>query len=261
MDNDYLAVVDFDNTVADTFSPSPGGLGVVGAYERAIRVLFGEKGVDIFQKTGGLRNQAPGELVEHLLTNGVVPLESLPSKILADKIVEVKLSYLLQQIGPEWPKPCQGIKLFFETIEKIKKEEVNIQVAILSSGHEGFIRKTFKTWDVICPKLMLTDDDVRERKLFKPSLVLFDLIHARWRSDRQGRQRMIYFGDDILKDGELARRAGVPFGWFNRDDQLRNGYFTFRFQDWKIVAEFLARKNTIRAFLGGRPFFEIVHFI
>ncbi len=66
----YLFCFDYDNTIGDTFKPSPNKIGVLQAYEFAIESIFGPLGLKAYNQIGGLQNRAPGELVENLLKNG-----------------------------------------------------------------------------------------------------------------------------------------------------------------------------------------------
>ena len=63
----YLFVSDFDGTVSNTFAESPNGINVDMAYEYAIKKFFGEEGLIVYQKIGGLQNRAPGEVVLNIL--------------------------------------------------------------------------------------------------------------------------------------------------------------------------------------------------
>lgn len=64
-----LLIFDFDNTIAETFLMSPGVLNVEKAYEQTIADIFGQEGIKVYYKMGGLKNRAPSELVHELLQN------------------------------------------------------------------------------------------------------------------------------------------------------------------------------------------------
>ncbi len=315
MIQEYLVICDFDGCVANTFELSPNGIGVNEAYTHAVKSVFGNTGLSVFNKIGRLENRAPGELVEailskgnkesliqaakqffvknHELLNGLVPegkghpLEWPqanswnPNGVITEMLVRSKLEYLAKEIRETWPRPCKGILEFLKMIKKINNNSVNIQLAILSSGHEKFIQETFKVWGLPCPPILLTDDEMRGRAYpkkqamrIKPSVTLFDLIHLMWFSVIHGamtnqlqlvrflmesRQRMIYFGDDPIKDGKLAEVAGVPFGWFN-PNQNTNGSLKnfFSFNDWEDIANVFYKKNAVEAFKKGLSFREII---
>ena len=156
-----------------------------------------------------------------------------------EMLVLLKMSFLINEIGAKysndtsWPEPCPGFINFYRFLEKLNKDgDLDIQFAILSSGHDIFIQKTFELWGIKTPKIMVTDDDMRGAsypesmgRRVKPSSYLFDLIQSQWLNSFMQlhnsaqlieqvlhyRDRMVYFGDDSVKDGELARNAKVPF--------------------------------------------------
>ncbi|MDO9399703.1 MAG: hypothetical protein Q7T79_03420 [bacterium] len=313
----YLIVCDFDRTWADTFSPSPNGIDVNKAYTYAVQSIFGEAGLEVYAKMGGLQNKAPVELIETILlsedreylikkakkffqeNNNFLkelipkgkgfPLEWQaghfwnPNGVITEILVRKKLQYLMGEIGKSWPCLYQGIREFLKAISEMNANEIDIQLAVISSGHEKFIQKVFKVWGISCPKILVTDDDMRGRNGYpkemsariKPSVTLFDLAHLKWfhsiykvntnqlqlvRFLMESRKRMIYFGDDPIKDGKLAEVACVPFGWFNQDKRLNSslaGEF-FSFNDWQIMTEFFSKKNTVKAFEEGKSFKEII---
>jgi len=316
--NEYLFVSDFDGCLAETFKPSPNGIDVNEAYKRAVSSVFGSEGSGIYEEIGGLSNRAPGELVNDLLANGdrktlveqartffqergdflrslvhqgkVPPLEWEnkglwdPRQIITEMLVRCKLDCLMNEIGKKWPSPCEGVLEFLRFLgEKANEEGINVRLAILSSGHEAFIRKTFSVWSVPCPTVLVTDDDMRWRSWpedpsarTKPSVILLDLVQLMWFKARSEtatdqlqlirflldtRSKMIYFGDDRIRDGELAEKAGVPFGWFNPGKKqvasLPNSKL-FSFSDWRTISCFFSQKETIQAFKKNKPFEEII---
>jgi len=318
----YLVVADFDATLADTFIPSPNNINVIVAYEKAIESIFGREGLAIFKEIGGLQNRAPMELVADLLRNGdeekmmkragnfyeseninlmgLVPQGKGadfnwriwdPIGTITETLIRCKLRYLIKEIGAilpggkKWPLPCLGVLEFFEAIKALNQNgKIDIKLAIISSGHDEFIKKTFvEAWGLPCPSILVTDDDMRRlaypvnpREKVKPSVSLFNLVHLMWFTNQIGpifdnlqlikfvvenRKRMIYFGDDPIKDGQLAEAAEVPFGWFSSGEVVTRVDLArpvFSFSDWKKVAESLSSPVTIELFSGGRPFSEII---
>lgn len=245
LQNARLAAFDFDGTIADTFAKSPNGVDVVAAYEHALDTMFGKIGV--LESVGGLKNRAPTELVRDilqtqpgLLAQGLRAYErhrerlaSLMPKgkgialtplngqnrvdLLGELLVRLKLELLLREVGPAWPRPFDGVLELFRELNAADKN-----IAIITSGHEPFIRKCFREWGVPCPTIVLSDDDLRPlpgsiEEKSKPSRIL---IHYLLMMAHQARvsvrwHDVVYFGDDLRKDGGLARNAGLPFGWFN----------------------------------------------
>lgn len=209
----YLFLMDFDGTIANTFEPSPKKFGVNEAYEFAVKEIFGEEGLITYQAIGGLKNRAPIELVSAILAQKPKLIEEAKkiilqkpneAKLFLDKdcfkktiteiLVQFKLEKLLKQIGTKfsdektWPQPYEGIPEFFKKISDINKEgKINIDIGIISSGHTKFIEKTFSLWKIPCPELLVTDDDIRTRlypeekeRRIKPSSFLFALMHQKW---------------------------------------------------------------------------------
>lgn len=319
----YLLVYDFDGTVANTFEPNPKGMGVNEAYAKAITEIFGDKGFGIYEKAGGLKNQAPEEIVSLILDDDsklidlaeecfdkksktlarlVPPGKGAPlewasndqertRRTIAEMLVLLKLSYLMDEIGSKfedgrvWPRPCKGFIELLRMIDVLVDEGIDIQGAIISSGHESFIKKTFACWHEVCPQILLTDDDMRGakypaefQKRVKPSPFLFDIIQAKWISNgvlfsdyarhielfRESRQRMMYFGDDLRKDGKLAEYSGVPFGLFRSDNPTCTFPFhvyennSFVFGDWEEIAYIFESQKAILMLRDGRPMTQII---
>ena len=319
----YLFVSDFDGTVADTFSKNPKGIGVNEAYSLAIKDLFGEEGINIYEEFGNLKNRAPEEVVGQVLDIGNTrslirsaekcfdarskklnrlvpddkgaPLEWVPGdeikikRTIIEMLVLIKLSYLMEEIGGQfpdgrvWPEPCQGFLDFFGLVNFLRqKEQIPIKLAMVSSGHEIFIQKTFRTWGFDPPDIIVTDDDMRgqnypeemERRV-KPSSFLFYLVQSRWignellsRSQAQQieltmktRSKMMYFGDDLSKDGGLAKNAGVIFGHFNKKflgSSIVDNDGNMVFNDWNYVSNiFLFKPKLLRKIRGGYSFEDI----
>ncbi len=233
-----LIVSDFDGTLAKTME-NPNGVGVIEAYEMAIDEIFGPEAVEIYKKTGGLKNESPSEVIGRILTEELILKAkkffhghqelftslSWGLSILPEMLTRVKLLFLMKEIDQNWPLPYPGVINF---LKQINRREIGF--GIISSGHTQFISKVFSVWEIPLPKIIVTDDDFRTREdlspaeRIKPSRVLFDLLHARWAKDSgitheaklvefilKTREKMVYIGDDPKKDGELARQAGVPF--------------------------------------------------
>ncbi|MCK4539547.1 hypothetical protein KAU09_00150 [Candidatus Parcubacteria bacterium] len=319
MNNGYLLVYDFDGTVADTFQPSPNGVGVYEAYRLAVNNIFGQDGLKIYDQAGGLQNRAPEEIVSLVLAGNDqmikqaevcfdqknktlrrlvpdgkgAPLKWINGdknclqKTITEMLVLIKLSYLMDEIGTSfsdgavWPRPCVGFWDFIRAIEDLRMENLDIQNAIISSGHDEFIKKTFAVWGFDPPRIMLTDDDMRGRnypaefqKRVKPSSYLFDIIQSSWISDGilfseyarhieliyDTRRRMMYFGDDLNKDGGLAMSAGVPFGLFDPKQvhNYKHSNSFFAFGDWRDVARFFRRNDVKKLLSEGQPIIRVV---
>jgi len=209
------AVFDFDKTVAETFRPSPNGLGTEEAYALAVSMVLGKHGEQVYRGQG-LGNRAPTELVRDILKAGSMPdmlscaqmylemnaaiLDGLvpPGKgmplvwseekqveVIGELLTRAKLMVLVDELshhpdGSIWPEPCSGVLEFMRELQKR-----GIATAILSSGHELFITRAFELWGAEAP-LMLTDDDVRGltsvslNEKMKPHPFLFELLIRKW---------------------------------------------------------------------------------
>lgn len=274
---EYLFSFDFDGTLADTFTPSPNNIGVNEAYRLAVKKVFGREGLAVYNKIGGLQNRSPMELVCNLLDfeerlileieEGIPIGDNFFSEI-AEMIVREKLSSLLGEIDERWPLPFPRALKTLEVISNLLAS-----IAVLSSGHEQFITKTFEIWNLSRPNFLVTEDDIRWRKYpanvykrVKPATFPFAILHQRWLKKmavnnsnlllaaKESRQRVVYFGDDPIKDGGLACNVGVPFGWFNSNGKKDSHYFpegSFIFSDWNQVAEFLCKPNIQKLFRKG----------
>jgi FMN phosphatase YigB (HAD superfamily) len=236
-------VLDFDGTIADTFQPSPNKIGVGEAYCLAVEKLFGKKdGKNAFYAVGGLQNRAPIELINVFREYG---LNTGNLEDTAEKLVSAKMEVLLGEISPNWPLSCQGYKQFNSKINQLRQDGVDLKLAILSSGHTEFIKKTFSVWEqywntpIFWPDIIVSDDDLRNLKMpvaqkVKPSSFLFDLV-----KEQMGEGNYIYFGDDPEKDGRLALNSGIPFGWFadNENKKPLPADITplIKFADWRKI--------------------------
>lgn len=261
----YLLWLDFDGTMARTFDPSPNGIGVQEAYRIALPRLFGGEILSIYDAIGGLNNRAPSGLVDNLIEfepslrqvamRRIV--EEIPEvmelslgrgeiALITEALVRFKLEILLGEITNSWPLPCEGFISFINIFEFLSGQGLHLEVGILTAGHHAFIRRVAQSWGIPCPRVMVTDDDTRWLDCpvdmrVKPAVLLFDMTMTICASlfGEVPRGNIIYFGDDINRDGRQADLCNIPFGHFGDGpvDHLPRGSFVFR--DWTIVAEFL----------------------
>lgn len=241
-----LLAKDFDGTVAQTFEKSPNGVGVHEAHELTIETMFGVRALNHYRDGGGLRNRAPVEVVQDLAPDANVgELDQL-----VGRFINTKLGVLMGEIGTRfpdgsiWPRPTVGYLGLLERIEEARDEGRLIDDLILSSGHEPFIRRTYEAWNVSEPTHIVAEETIRQlaldlptEQLVKPSPVLMDVAHNTWRQgygllstsepSLDERDRIIYVGDDPVKDGELAKSSGVDFVLLDPGNSL---------EDWQSVA-------------------------
>lgn len=277
----HLIICDFDRTLADTFTPSPSGMEVSKAYDLAVLSVFGEAGFSLFRGVlGGIKNREPGELVRDLLLTAkalgiFLDKNGIPSDRLTEALVQKKLSFLLPRISKEWPRFYDGVKEFFDLAHQ---EELPIEIAIVSSGHDEFIRRAFEVNGLLAPSNLVTSDAIRRvdgvmnRPLHKPYPYQLALAHQRWLKNNnndpsfdgftgRGQQKpfMMFIGDDPVKDGELALRSRIPFGFVPFvnpsfiPDPSKGQMFV---PDFKFFIRFLNQHRT--ALLEGKPFAEIL---
>lgn len=221
-----LAAADFDNTIALTSEPSPAGIGVIEAYELAIGTVFDSDQLAIYKKNGGLRNRAPLEVVSELMPDAYVT----EIKTKEHELNKTKLDVLLGEIGTRfangqlWPRPVPGYLEFRERLHDSRDEGIRVDDAVISSGHESFIKRTFDVWTVSYPTHIVaveTLDRLGRGHAVKPSSELMDVTRGFWRvgyglpfwqeASTEELDRIIYTGDDPVKDGGLAANSGVSF--------------------------------------------------
>lgn len=228
----YLLGADFDGTFFNTGVDSPNGMNVRVACEEAINDLFKERGREVYNgQLGGLQNREPGELMSHMLTALEIKLVTVQDA--AELFVRRKLDYLVPEISRDWPRPYPGVADFFKDLQEGKYP---LEVAVVSSGHEKFIRRTFEVNGIDAPENMVTSDDIRwrtqpNRPLYKPNPYQLAVVHRRWMGKEDGfmkskyteldhgKDKMAFVGDDFRRDGELAERSLIPFIHMNPDGQ------------------------------------------
>ena len=177
-----------------------------------------------------------------------------------------KLSYLMGEVGiPDrngnsWPLPCEGVLNFFYSLGLLKKENAPIDFAIVSSGHESFIRKTLEAWKMPQPDVLVTEDDLRPRKFpqeaedkFKPGVFPVALAHFLWLKNQgivfskeiglDTKERIIHIGDTPTKDLVMAAMAGIKCN------------FLYPHTSWEFITKKL---TTNKGLLDGRPLVEIL---
>jgi hypothetical protein len=225
-----LSSNDFDGTIARTFDPSPNRIGITEAYRHAIGVVLGGTALETYLATPGEHsNRAPMEIVSSLDPN----LEDSALVEATSALIDAKLEILMNEVGRHadgsmWPKAVDGFLPLWERIYEQRREGALIDTSIISSGHTPFIEKIFRElWDMPLPDILITDDTVRQHyshipiaDVVKPSPFMMQLAQKRWAimyrlegvpQDDNYPSRIIYAGDDAVKDGGLAANAGVDF--------------------------------------------------
>ena len=232
--NAQLLAMDFDGTVAQTFEKSPSGVGVHEAYDVAVELVFGIDGLTRYVKAGGLRNRAPIEVVNELAPDASID----EVEALTGSLTNAKLGVLMREVGTRfddgciWPRPTEG---YFEICENISVAVDDagagfVDSAIISSGHEPFVVKTYRAWGIPEPEHIIGQDTTKKigpelglssDRLVKPSIDLMGIAHRLWRQsygldfyaklDERLRERTVYVGDDLAKDGGMAAASGVDF--------------------------------------------------
>lgn len=260
---------DYDGTIANTFTPSSSGMSVTLAYKCAIGDIFGSQ--SLFDDIGGLQNRAPAEIIaailkcnrllgntglqyfkrNHTELSGLVPkgkgirLNSGTADLLTETLVRVKLKYLLHEISNAWPKPYEG---FLDALEEFERQAVYF--AVITSGHDRFLERSFELWKAPKPAFTVTDDDMRMFGLpaedcCKPSSLLIDTLMCKIQMSMGATVKgdiKAYIGDCPVKDRGLAWSANLRFGLFNPDDKPKPSGFgrnEFEFSCWRQLPAML----------------------
>lgn len=214
--------LDFDGTIAQTFKPSPHNIDVETAYLAAVDVVFGAKGLAQYQHEGGLRNRAPAEIIRQLAPDA----SNVDHANLLPLLVTKKLAVLVDEISPEWPEPTDGYR-HFEAALSTHPNRDDISRVIVSSGHDPFIQRTYETWGIPMPEVIVAQEKLSEIAANsgetlpdKPDRRVMEYAHMAWRgmasivearkSFQQDIPRMLYVGDGTA-DAELAASTGVRF--------------------------------------------------
>jgi phosphoglycolate phosphatase-like HAD superfamily hydrolase len=267
-----IVAIDWDGTIADTFAPSPNGWSVEQGYRHALGVLFDER--DLFERIGGLRNRAPGQVIAAVLELDRALAargekyyrehrEELASYVprgkgmrrnagtvalLTEALVRIRLQYLLPEISSRWPRPFDGV---LEALADVRA--LGYRVAVISSGHTTFIEKCLRVWNTPAPNFLVTDDDMRALGLppdrcSKPNRILIEtMLRQAYLSTcanlcNAAYSVRVFVGDCPIKDRGLAANAGVPFAWFNpRAMPIPDGFGRneFQFSSWRDLPRLL----------------------
>lgn len=300
MKNRYLVACDFDGTAFNTFLSSPNGMDVKEAYRQSLDDIFGQGIGEWFLANIGLNNKAPSQVITDLLSNADGHRERLmsnawsffeaqrgnlgdlipecrdgtlswnhdfPEITLTQMLVLKKLKHLMDEVGKQngdgkvWPQPCEGFLNFAKIVSNFKKGGLPVDIAIISSGHESFIKKVFETWNIQQPDVLVTEDDIRQRThpiepeiRFKPGVFPLALAHHKWLKQQglsgtaligeviPSKKRIMYIGDDPDKDIKMAQKGHVE------------GYL-FPHTSWKQLAGALTNNKHL---LDGRSLQEVL---
>lgn len=247
-------LLDFDGTAFETRTPPMGGMGVPEAYEQAVTEVLGAPALQRYQEAGGLRNRAPSEVVRELFPD----YELSEVNGLTDQLVVAKLKRLSPQVGMpmgdggHWPPPCDRFLDFWKSLSEYS--DVGLAcTAIVSSGHTELIERIWRFYGLRLPDVIVSDDTMRvlqrpPEELIKPDPYMLNLAiqllreklgeKARGLSDGL-HQDVWYCGDDLRKDGEMARRAGVRFGHFDPESSSGLTSDGFQFSSWSWLMQHL----------------------
>lgn len=200
---------------------NPDGMNVPIAIGLSIKEVFGQAGVRAYEAVGGFKNQAPLEVIHQMfatewreqmianaqkfleenfhLLQGLVPEgkgfpltaeSAITEQVAAELMVRVKLKFLMDEIGgstPEgiWPPPCKGFIEFWQYLHKVK-DLLEIETAIITSGHDEFIKKVFAVYGLPFADFMMSEDDSRGipglsvEHAVKPGLFPLSMIAQAW---------------------------------------------------------------------------------
>jgi len=236
-----LVAMDFDNTVARTFEPSPNGLGVTQVCSMSIQEMFGSRVFKSFEDSGGLQNRAPAEVIRQLAPDA----EGIEHDRLVDEFISKKLEIIMGEIGKSlpdgalWPRPTAGYLELCKAIQGARARGSLIDEAIISSGHEPFIQEVYSVWGIQQPGIVIAtettqraaqDLELSSESLVKPASILIQMARTAWALDydvmtnpaaglsSDEQRRITYVGDDLNKDAGLAKNSGVAFEHINPND-------------------------------------------
>ena len=176
---------------------------------------------------------------------------------------EAKLRPLLGQIGMAfgdgqfWPRPLPGFIDLWGSLQSSQLSGRQLDTAVISAGHTGFINRTFDMWQTAPPDILVSSDTIHQKgldlihspkELAKPEPLIMQVTLGEW-ALKYGignlpngldelRQRTLFVGDDITKDGGLAINSGVDFIHINPDNQA---------EAWQAVAAKLGLGKTVLA--------------
>ncbi|MEK7071106.1 MAG: HAD family hydrolase [Patescibacteria group bacterium] len=260
----HLLASDFDGTIAFTSTPSPNGITVEGACQSVILNMFGDNGITAYDLSGGLQSREPGELINIILetarnNNLNLGNEDVDTPTLIDELIRQKLAIILPEISEDWPLLAPGFREFAPQIR-----DLGIKLGILTSGHDEFINTFFEIHNLPTPEIVISSDTLRANGVperYKPdpysleaALRQFQILHG------ESPRSVLYIGDSAEKDGELARRAGIPFGLINPrarfDVSLDHAIKIFEFQDFYLLGRlFSDQEQAFRSSEGFRSLF------
>lgn len=275
----YLLTTDFDGTLVNTFRPPSFGYDVNTATSLAIAKQFGPRGLRLYNELGGMQNREPGELIGNLLRESDLRGITMPSfgstKVATEYFVDLKLRLLLPQISREWPGLYPGVREFFQIISE---GVLPVEIAVVSSGHDAFIRRVFEVNGLVLPNYLVTSDVIRERDYprrprYKPNPYQLAVAHQQWLGDHDfvkdeygsyadrgfGKPNMIYIGDDPSRDGGLAHRSRISFGFVpftNPNFHPDRNKGQFYIDNFKRFADCLLARRDV--FDRGGSFSEII---
>lgn len=170
------------------------------------------------------------DAVERFVARGEVKTDQLAIRAVTELLVMRKKEILLPQITPEWPRPMEGFDEHWSSLygrRLMSNDWETVHTAIVSSGHTDFISKVLHLACLPEPDVYLTDDEMKlqpEPKT-KPDPLALELVRDAWirgyrlsqRAKNKPRfmddtkNRQVYIGDDLEKDGQMAAADGVTF--------------------------------------------------
>jgi phosphoglycolate phosphatase-like HAD superfamily hydrolase len=156
--------------------------------------------------------------------------DELSTRATTEMIVIRKKEILVPKIGYDWPEAVEGFsEAWTELNERREKDQKwqRVHLAIVSSGHTDFIKKVMEIAGLPHPDVYMTDDEMRRQVTpkTKPHPYALQLVRNAWlnaylvpKSQRRDnefmnatKRRQAYIGDDIKKDGGMAKRDGIAF--------------------------------------------------
>ncbi len=246
-------VSDFDDTEGVTISEqSPNGLDVDRAYRIVLADSFGQEALDRYISYGGHRNRTPAQIVHHSVPDLADNEVSEAAQILRVS----KIGLLIAEVGTRlpdggrWPRPTPGFLDFSQLVQNARDRQDPIATGIITAGHEEFITRFLDLHGISPPDVLISDDELQVKypslsptERSKPTPFPMDIFKSHWLqmlgvdADVGSSEaleffadRIIYTGDDPVKDGGLAENTGVVFHQIQPAGPV---------EQWRPVAQFL----------------------
>lgn len=201
--------------VADTLAQSPRT--VINAYGYA---------TELFHSIDDDPATPCDRYISRFITRGSFTPDEIAVRAITEMLVTRKKQMLLPLISSQWPLPVHGFAEHWQTLQ-VRQQSVEgwqgVHTAIISSGHTDIIQKVLAINGLPEPDVYVTADEMRhlQNPRPKPDPMAIEIARYAWMeaydvvidsaSVADAKTRQTYTGDDPVKDGEMATKAGIQF--------------------------------------------------